>query len=202
VEALAKDQGLAKKIILKGIRKANTSEFILSKLFPDQAKAKNFHNMFHNLATPTIIRGGNKDNVIPSQAELFLDGRIVPGQNVDTFIAELKDIIGDGHQIEIIKADNPVTMDYDNAFYGTLKTCIEEADPGAKAIPFLIPGFTDAQAYNRLGIKCYGFAPTKLPSHLNFATLFHGHDERLPISSLGFGVRVLWEVLLKTCSRV
>jgi acetylornithine deacetylase/succinyl-diaminopimelate desuccinylase-like protein len=66
-------------------------------------------------------------------------------------------------------------------------------------VPFLIPGFTDAKHYDKIGIKTFGFAPTKLPPDLNFGALYHGHNERLPLSALGFGLEVLWDVIQKNC---
>ena len=64
-------------------------------------------------------------------------------------------------------------------------------DPGARTVPYMLSGGTDAKAFTRLGIRCFGFAPLRLPADLNFAALFHGVDERVPVDGLQFGARVL-----------
>jgi acetylornithine deacetylase/succinyl-diaminopimelate desuccinylase-like protein len=68
-------------------------------------------------------------------------------------------------------------------------------DPGARTVPYLMSGGTDAKAFSTLGIRCFGFAPLRLPADLNFASLFHGIDERVPVEGLKFGVRVLDRLL-------
>ena len=64
-------------------------------------------------------------------------------------------------------------------------------DPGAAVLPYMLSGGTDNKALARLGITGYGFAPVQLPSDLDFVSMFHGVDERVPIAGLQFGTRVL-----------
>jgi acetylornithine deacetylase/succinyl-diaminopimelate desuccinylase-like protein len=64
-------------------------------------------------------------------------------------------------------------------------------DSGARPVPYMLSGGTDAKAFQKLGIRCFGFAPLRLPADLNFSGLFHGIDERVPVDGLQFGVRVL-----------
>jgi acetylornithine deacetylase/succinyl-diaminopimelate desuccinylase-like protein len=52
-------------------------------------------------------------------------------------------------------------------------------------------GGTDGKAWHRAGIRCFGFTPLRLPPELDFVSMFHGVDERVPVSSLEFGARVL-----------
>jgi acetylornithine deacetylase/succinyl-diaminopimelate desuccinylase-like protein len=59
----------------------------------------------------------------------------------------------------------------------------------------MLSGGTDAKAFTKLGIRCFGFAPLRLPADLNFSALFHGIDERVPVEGLRFGVRVLDRLL-------
>ena len=68
--------------------------------------------------------------------------------------------------------------------------CIAE-DPIARAVPYMLSGGTDAKSFDDLGIRCFGFAPLQLPPELDFAGMFHGVDERVPVDGLQFGVRVL-----------
>jgi len=64
-------------------------------------------------------------------------------------------------------------------------------DPDARTVPYMLSGGTDAKAFARLGIRCFGFSPLRLPPELDFTALFHGVDERVPIDSLRFGTDVL-----------
>jgi acetylornithine deacetylase/succinyl-diaminopimelate desuccinylase-like protein len=68
-------------------------------------------------------------------------------------------------------------------------------DPGAKVVPYMLSGGTDAKAMSKFGIKGYGFTPLLLPNDLDFTSLFHGHDERIPISSLKFGARTMYRFI-------
>jgi acetylornithine deacetylase/succinyl-diaminopimelate desuccinylase-like protein len=200
VNELAKHQSFPKNLILKGLAKKYLSNFIANKLLPDKTKAKNFKNMFRHLATPTMLTAGQKENVIPSTASVTIDGRILPEHTVATFLYEVQQLIGPGYRIEVTHAEEPSSIpEYDNAFFQILKDSLQLYDPGSVPVPFLIPGYTDAKHYQRLGIKCYGFAPTKLPPDLNFGELYHGHDERLPVSAIPFGLNVLWDVIQKAC---
>jgi len=199
VSELAKRQKFPKNIILNSIKNRFLHGFILNNLFPDKARARVFKNMFRNLGTPTQLKAGYKENVIPSEAELVVDGRFLPCSTVESFLQEVKDLIGPNFDIEVIQAEEANQTDYDNSFFETLKETLSTHHPGSIPVPFLISGFTDAKHYAKLGIKCYGFAPTKISPELNFAAMFHGHNERIPVDSLDFGVRVMWDMILKTC---
>ena len=68
-------------------------------------------------------------------------------------------------------------------------------DPLANVVPYMLSGGTDAKALSKFGIKGYGFTPLMLPNDLDFTSLFHGHDERIPINSLKFGARVMYRFI-------
>lgn len=195
IRQISKTQTLVKSLILKGLLVSRLERIILGKMFPDKKKARQFHSLLHNTASPTILNSGSKINVIPSVAELHIDGRIIPGETVDSFIHEVKQIMGEGFGIEISQAWNPTLMNYQNPFFDHLKQTLINHDPKGIPIPYLIPGFTDSAHYSRLGIKCYGFAPVKLPPEINFAELFHGHNERIPVEGFKWGLAVMWDVI-------
>ncbi len=72
-----------------------------------------------------------------------------------------------------------------------MAAALQAEDPSARAVPYMLSGGTDAKAFAELGIRCFGFAPLRLPPDLDFAGMFHGVDERVPVDGLQFGVRVL-----------
>jgi acetylornithine deacetylase/succinyl-diaminopimelate desuccinylase-like protein len=75
---------------------------------------------------------------------------------------------------------------------------VQEEDPQAHTLPYMMSGGTDAKAFVKLGMRCFGFAPLRLPPDLDFTALFHGIDERVPVDALQFGTRVL-ERILRSC---
>lgn len=155
-----------------------------------------FRAMLSNTVAPTILRAGYKDNVIPGEASLVLDGRTLPGEDTESFIAELRSIVGPEPQFEILKSGPPVEASVKTPLYELIAKRTEAADPGAEIIPWMIPGATDSKFYARLGAVCYGFAPVKLEPHTMFGSLYHGNDERLPVEGFFWGLRLYADVVL------
>jgi acetylornithine deacetylase/succinyl-diaminopimelate desuccinylase-like protein len=143
-----------------------------------------------NTANPTMLRAGYKHNVIPGTATAAIDGRFVPGGR-DEFFATISDLIGDRVRYEVVTDLESVETEFAGALVEAMQACLAAEDPGARAVPYLLSAGTDAKAWSRLGIRCFGFVPLRLPPELDFVSLFHGVDERVPISSLQFGCRVL-----------
>ncbi|HEY6418789.1 MAG TPA: M20/M25/M40 family metallo-hydrolase [Candidatus Binataceae bacterium] len=156
-----------------------------------------FAPMLANTVSPTILRAGYKDNVIPGEASLVLDGRTLPGQDPESFMAELRAIVGPEPTFELLKTAPPVETSADTPLFDLMRRRIEAADPGARAIAWMIPGATDNKFYSRLGAACYGFAPVKLDPHMPFGSLYHGNDERLPVNGFLWGLKVYAEVVLE-----
>jgi acetylornithine deacetylase/succinyl-diaminopimelate desuccinylase-like protein len=143
-----------------------------------------------NTANPTRLAAGYKDNVIPSHAAATLDCRTLPGQRED-FLAALRALVGPDLEIEHIQDLPAVQTPYEGPIVAAMAAALRAEDPGAHPVPYMVSAGTDAKAWDRLGIRCFGFAPLRLPADLNFAQLFHGIDERVPVEGLRFGVRVL-----------
>lgn len=200
ISQLAARQKFPKNLVLKSLLDENFSEAAL-RLIPDKGKARNFKNMLRHIATPTTLKAGYKENVIPGEATVGIDGRVLPEHTVAGFLAEVQELIGPGFRIDVRHAEEPCAIeDYGtDPFFETLKSSLAKYDPGCVPVPFLIPGYTDAKHYRELGTKCYGFAPTKLPPELNFGQMYHGHDERIPVSAMRFGLDVLWDAVTRAC---
>jgi acetylornithine deacetylase/succinyl-diaminopimelate desuccinylase-like protein len=147
-----------------------------------------------NTANPTRLEAGYKDNVIPGRASATIDCRTLPGQ-AESFLAELRDVIGPDIEIEHRHRQPAVETGFDGALVDAMGAALRAEDPGARTVPYLMSGGTDAKAFATIGIRCFGFAPLRLPPDLNFAALFHGIDERVPVEGLKFGVRVLDRLL-------
>ena len=147
-----------------------------------------------NTANPTMLKAGYKHNVIPGRATAGIDGRFVPGGE-DEFYATITDLIGDRVRYEVLAEQPAVETEFSGALVDAMQVCLQAEDSGARAVPFLMSAGTDAKAWDRLGIRCFGFAPLRLPPDLDFVSMFHGVDERVPTESLRFGARVLDDFL-------
>ncbi|MFF8907500.1 M20/M25/M40 family metallo-hydrolase [Streptomyces olivaceoviridis] len=143
-----------------------------------------------NTANPTQLTAGYKVNVIPGEATAHIDGRFLPGHE-EEFLADLDRLLGPRVRREDVHADKAVETTFDGALVEAMQAALLAEDPTAKAIPYMLSGGTDAKSFDDLGIRGFGFAPLKLPPELDFAGMFHGVDERVPVDGLQFGVRVL-----------
>ncbi len=143
-----------------------------------------------NTANPTMLQAGYKTNVIPGQATAEIDGRFIPGYR-DELIETVKELAGPKVRAELTVDQPSVETEFSGALVEAMQSCLSAEDPHAKAVPFLMSGGTDGKAWSQLGIRCFGFNPLRLPADLDFTALFHGIDERVPVESLKFGVRVL-----------
>jgi acetylornithine deacetylase/succinyl-diaminopimelate desuccinylase-like protein len=162
---------------------------------PDKAPPL-FRPMMANTVTPTILRAGYKDNVIPGEAWVILDGRTLPGEDERSFLRELREIVGPEPALEVIKAAPPAESSPDTPLFRLIKSRTEAADPGARAIAWMLPGATDSKFYAQIGATCYGFAPVRLNAKIPFGSLYHGNDERMPIDGLLWGLRLYCDVVL------
>ena len=136
-----------------------------------------------------MLNAGYKVNVIPGMATAEVDGRFLPGYE-DEFFAEMDSLLGPGVQREFIHHDIALETTFDGELCEAMTAALLAEDPAGQVVPYCLSGGTDAKSFSRLGIRCFGFAPLRLPADLDFFGMFHGVDERVPVD-LRFGVRVL-----------
>ena len=147
-----------------------------------------------NTTNPTMLRAGYKVNVVPGEAVAHVDGRFLPGQQ-DMFVEQVRALAGQAVRVDVETEQPALEIDFRGDLVDAMTTAVLAEDPGAHIAPFLMSGGTDAKAWDRLGIRSYGFTPLRLPADLDFTALFHGVDERVPIDALQFGARVLDRLL-------
>ena len=143
-----------------------------------------------NTANPTMLEAGYKVNVIPQEASAYIDGRFLPGYE-DQLSKTIKNLVGEDIEVEIVTRDIALEVDFAGPLVDAMCAAIKSEDSAGIPVPYLMSGGTDNKALHDLGITGYGFSPLKLPKDLDFFSLFHGVDERVPIDGLKFGVRVL-----------
>ncbi|MFD9964828.1 M20/M25/M40 family metallo-hydrolase [Amycolatopsis sp. NPDC058986] len=144
--------------------------------------------------TPTMLSAGYKVNVIPSTATAQVDVRVLPGTEEAT-LAELDKLLGEGVEREFVAHQGPVQAPVDSPWFDAMAGALRAEDPEAVVVPYCMGGGTDAKAFSKLGIDCYGFAPLSLPEGFPYRAMAHGVDERVPVEGLRFGERVLTRFL-------
>ena len=146
--------------------------------------------ILHDTANPTMLKAGYKANVVPATAEAVVDCRVLPGRQA-AFEAEVDELIGPDVTREWIRDLPSYETSFDGDLVDAMNAAVLAVDPDGRTVPYMLSGGTDAKAFARLGIRCFGFSPLRLPPELDFASLFHGVDERVPIDALRFGTEVL-----------
>jgi acetylornithine deacetylase/succinyl-diaminopimelate desuccinylase-like protein len=142
-----------------------------------------------NTANPTALTAGYKHNVIPGSASALLDARFLPGREAE-LMATVAELAGEGITIETVHRDVALESPLGGPLLEAMTTALLEDDPGAAVLPYCLSGGTDNKAFSLLGINGYGFVPLRLPPELDFAGMFHGVDERVPLESLRAGVKI------------
>jgi acetylornithine deacetylase/succinyl-diaminopimelate desuccinylase-like protein len=201
VNAIAAELPPPARFALSLLLQPRLAHVLLPRLFQDPAQRRAFAALLSNTATPTMVKAGEKINVIPAEATFELDGRTLPGQTPDDLLHEVRALVGSDLVIEVLKSSPPTVSTIDTPLFRTLGDVVRQHDPGAFPVPYMIPGFTDASSWSRLGTHCYGFFPLRLDegSGLVFSKMFHGDDERVPVAGFRWGIAVLHDVVRRAC---
>ncbi|MFC5379643.1 M20/M25/M40 family metallo-hydrolase [Aquipuribacter nitratireducens] len=150
-----------------------------------------------NTATPTVLDAGYKHNVVPGRASALVDCRFLPGQE-ETVLRTVRELAGEDVAVEVVHHDRALETSADGSLVDAMTAALQAEDPGSTVLPYCLSGGTDNKHFDRLGIRGFGFAPLRLPDGFEFAALFHGTDERVPVDALRFGARTLGR-FLTTC---
>ena len=191
VEAIADALPRAKAGVLRALLNPRTHAAAL-RLIGEQGRP--LEGALRNTVNATIVRGGSAMNVIPSEIEVELDGRLLPGFGPDDLLGELRDIVGKDVELEVLRHDEG-PADADMTFFDELAGVMRELDPDGTPIPMLLPAVTDARHLSPLGIQTYGFMPMKLPEEFPLATLAHAADERIPVEAPVFGAEAIFRAI-------
>jgi len=194
-KTISQGVGGAKGMVLSLLANPALSDFVNDKLISDKKLAKTFWAAVHNTTNPTVLRAGEKTNIIPYEASCEVDGRVLPGQTKESLLKEVKELIGDDFEIEVIHYTPPAFQDVNDPIMKIFEKHIKEYDPEAIMLPLLMTGFTDASQYAQLGIKYFGFSPLKLGPGENFQELCHNKDERVLLDGYKFGLRIFIETV-------
>jgi len=158
------------------------------------SKGAIFDSVLHNTVNATIVRGGEKINVIPGEITLDFDGRILPGLKLEDILSELEALAGKDIKFEVKFYDKgPENLNM--GIFDMLSQILKEEDNGGIPIPFVVSGVTDARFFANLGIQTYGFTPMYLKDGIDFSKLIHNSNERIPVEALYFGIGAIYKLM-------
>ncbi len=188
----------ALSILLQNPEKADEILDMLAK--KDKAMAEELRAMLRMTIAPTIVSGGSKENIIPSECEAVFDCRILPGQTTREALKEVKSLLEDIDpkklDFEIIQSSVASESSMETPLYKNIEDVLKEYDPNCSIAPTLLTGGTDSRFWRRTGSICYGFQPMRsdLP-YGEILKMIHGIDERISIENLVFGTSVLYHLV-------
>ncbi|MBP2000043.1 acetylornithine deacetylase/succinyl-diaminopimelate desuccinylase-like protein [Paenibacillus shirakamiensis] len=192
IDGMADALPILPKLLLKGLLRPPLSGLILKLL---GEKGETFTPLLRNTISATVLRGGEKINVHPSEITVDLDGRTLPGVTVQQFIDELRQfVVDESIELEVLRHESCNAVP-NMGLFPLLSEVLKEADQQAIPIPMLLPGGTDGRWFARLGIQTYGFLPMQLPKDMAFTQYIHAADERIPVEAVEFGTDAIYRVL-------
>jgi len=203
IKGLAKERGTVWQLLSRLLTSPRFADKVLDGMAKDNlAMAEFLRAMLRNTMAPTMISGGIKENIIPSECEAVFDCRVLPGENKDSLLTEIKKVLSDVKieleklEFEFIQADDPSESPIETLLYSTIQKVLQKFEPNSYIVPFMMTGGTDSRFLRRIGCVCYGFAPMKTDMPLSdFLKMAHGIDERISIDNLIFGASVLYQLV-------
>jgi acetylornithine deacetylase/succinyl-diaminopimelate desuccinylase-like protein len=169
----------------------------------DPAYARAARALVRDTISPDVVQAGIKYNVIPGEAMVELDCRLLPGTEEPAMRAEVIERLGPdlaaACEIEVVAAAPPVVASADSELYRVLASVIVDHDPDGVPLPVMAPFATDDKHLARLGVPAYGFSPLRLEPGESYLDRYHGVDERVGLDALRWGLPVLYDAVLRFC---
>ncbi len=146
----------------------------------------------------TVIRAGHQVNVLPTEATVELDGRLLPGAaDSADLIRAIRDLVGEDAEIELLVEGEPLPEPDFGPMYELLADVLRRADPAGVPVPMITTASTDARLFPALGITCYGWLPLLFDGPPNYRDLMHSPDERIPVEALQFGALCFYDLVTR-----
>ena len=203
IRGIAEEQGFPRSFFTKQLLNPLFSKAV-EKRIPDAGLKGMAGAILRNTFVPTVVQGGQKTNVIPSECSCQVDCRILPGVTPEMIKQEVRELLFGlrDFEIEILQTSPASESPAETDLYRALQKTLQRMDPKAKMIPTMLTGATDSRYFREKGTAAYGFQPMAPMDNLSeFLSRAHGHNERISTESLVFGIRVLYEVLKEFCGK-
>lgn len=180
--------------LLRGLLDPDRFDDTLGWLGPHRAT---FEAMFRDTANATIVRSGDKFNVIPATAEVEVDARLLPGHGPEALLEHLRSQLDQGIDIDVLDTGPENPPDYDDELLDMLGEILTELDPDAVPIPYLFSESPDGRLFAAHGIQHYGYLPMNLPPEIDLPDLIHGPNERVPTAAIEFGAEAIHRLITR-----
>ncbi|MDH3272440.1 MAG: M20/M25/M40 family metallo-hydrolase [Gemmatimonadota bacterium] len=151
------------------------------------------HALTRNTCSITRFEGSNKINVVSPEVAAEIDCRLLPDQDPDEWLDEVRAVLGSGIDVEVLMGFTPAVSSTDTGLYRTVREVTLEEFPDAGFVPQVVGGFTDSHFFRDLGITSYGYTATATPE--DDAGGVHGNDERVTEENVRRGVAMTLEIL-------
>lgn len=164
------------------------------------AAVPSMNALLRNGISPTLVSGGIRSNVIPAEAKATLNIRTLPGEPITACIERLCAVVGDPEVTLEVSAsgDDAPASPIDAPMFRAIADSVTALDPRIITVPYLSTGATDSATLRKAGIACYGILP--FPLTQDDEDRMHGHDERVPVDALGFGVQLVHGIVQRMCA--
>lgn len=198
---IAKESKLAEQALQLLLQNPSMGDQILDMLTKkDMAMAEELRAMIRMTITPTVIHGGVKENIIPSECETVFDCRVLPGHSTTEAMEEIKGLLKDIEfeklEFETIQANEPSESPTNTPLYEEIVNVLKEFEPNCGIAPILLTGGTDSRFFRKTGSICYGFQPMRADiPYVEILKMAHGIDERVSINNLVFGTSLLYNIV-------
>jgi acetylornithine deacetylase/succinyl-diaminopimelate desuccinylase-like protein len=198
---LAREDKRVRRLLNRLLEEPECTDAILDKLSRvDSFLAEDVGAMVRMTLAPTMVHGGVKENVIPSECEAVFDCRVLPGQSTGEAQELVKHLLRDAGldrlKFEVVHAAEPSESPTDTPLFRRIVEVLNMFDAGCSVAPFLLTGSTDSRFFRQQGSVCYGFQP--FLADMGYAEMWrtvHGVDERISVKNLVFGTTVLYNVV-------
>jgi acetylornithine deacetylase/succinyl-diaminopimelate desuccinylase-like protein len=156
-----------------------------------------FDAVLRNGISATLVQGGIRTNVIPTDATATLNVRTLPGQSIDGVVARLRRVVADP-MVEIAvtsRGEDAPASDFHSPMFASIRESALALDPSLAVVPYLSTGATDSARLRAWGMQAFGLLP--FPMSQDDEDRMHGNDERIPLASLDFGTRMIYGAVLR-----
>jgi acetylornithine deacetylase/succinyl-diaminopimelate desuccinylase-like protein len=165
------------------------------------SRDEEYNYLLRDTVSLTLLRGGFQTNVIPDTAYAELDVRLLPGEDPDVFLGQVRSVLADD-SIRITSVNRfkpPNSSSTDTSLYRLIEQVVHQYNPQAIVAPALEGGYTESQMYRPLGITCYGFNTLEVTPEVDATE--HAANERVPVEQLRRGVKILYELVARAANQ-
>ncbi len=188
--------GLGSNLAARGLLGVATHAGVARRLVEGDQRL--VHDLLHDTALLCRVRAGVRPQGRPRRADAILDCSMVPGRTVDDLLSELRAIVGDHIELTVLEQRASAVAPLHGPMLVRLCEALEAADPTLRAVPTLQTTPGDAIGWRQEAIPCYGFAPLKLASGVDFGAAWRSGSVALPATAWTWGA----EVFVQTVTRI